>query len=338
MATSASLATPSRLISAPINIAALREDARTDLKGILNGLSGKICLVVDPTLIAPLKLIVTEGSKWMREHNVENIVELSTPTLSTECDTVLYMTRSTFELVHLIALQTKTFAARNVRKNLHIAFVPRRTFICEQLLKEEGVSADLQTCEYCLDIIPLDDDVLTMNMHSCYRECTVGGDYSSLFHVTRALLKLQAVYGPIPQVKAKGALAKRVLDMMVRLRREEEGVVDRRAGAGSSSSSSSSGSGDGGMEATTVMVGGGGGGGKGGGAGGAGGAAAAAAAAAATAVRSEIDMAVILDRGVDLVTPLVSPLTFEALLHEMLGIDNSEHCTHICLCMATTAL
>jgi hypothetical protein len=39
--------------------------------------------------------------------------------------------------------------------------------------------------------------------------------------------------------------------------------------------------------------------------------------------RSEIDIAVLLDRSVDLVSPLVTPLTYEALLDEVVGLDSA---------------
>ena len=38
----------------------------------------------------------------------------------------------------------------------------------------------------------------------------------------------------------------------------------------------------------------------------------------------QIDAIVLLDRSVDLVTPLSTPLTYEALIDEIYGIKNSE--------------
>jgi len=37
----------------------------------------------------------------------------------------------------------------------------------------------------------------------------------------------------------------------------------------------------------------------------------------------EIDSLILLDRRVDMVTPMVTPLTFEALVDEIMGIENS---------------
>lgn len=331
--------TPANLLSSPINILALREDCKAEFESILSDLPGKICLVVDPKLIAPLKLVITEGVKWMREHNVESVVELSTTSLSTECDTVLYLTRPQFPLMKLLAEQVKSFDARGLRRHLHVAFVPRRTFICESLLQELGVYGDIQTREFGLDMFALDDDVITMGLDNAFRDVSVANDTTTLFSVTKALLKIQNVYGLVPQVRAKGRAARQVLDMMLRLQREDEGAVD--GGGGSSSSAAAKGiaggagkeTKDGGFESFTVYVG------KksnaaskqqqqqsGAGGGGGPGAAAqntATASAVSQPATSEIDMMVILDRAVDLVTPLVTPLTMEALLHEFIGIENA---------------
>jgi len=317
---------PSKLSSSPLNISALRETSRSEFEALLKTLpGGQICLVVDPKLIVPLKLIITEGSKYLREHNVEIIVELATRNLTTECSSVLYLTRPSLENMKLIAAQSKNFEDRRMRKHLHVAFVSRRTFICEQLLKEEGVFSDLTTSEFSLDIFPLDDDVLTMGLESCYKDCIVSGDQSSLFYVTRALMKIQAVYGHIPNIRTKGRLAKAVLDMLLRLQREE----DSSSSGGSSIETApqvTSTKGGSGESVQTVYI----------GAkskasdslsnnvsdGGPIGAGIGSSSSSAPNV-SEIDTMIILDRSVDMFTPLVTPLTMEALLHEFLGIDNA---------------
>lgn len=317
--------TPSKLSSSPLNISALRETSRSEFEALLKTLpGGQICLVVDPKLIVPLKLIITEGSKYLREHNVEVIVELATRTLATECSSVLYLTRPSLGNMKLIAAQAKNFDERRLRKNLHVAFVSRRTFICEQLLKEEGVFSDLTTSEFSLDIFPLDDDVLTMGLESCFKDCVVSGDQSSLFYVTRALMKIQAVYGHIPNIRSKGRLAKSVLDMLLRLQREE----DSSSTGGSSIESApqvANSKGGSGEAVQTVYIGP-----KSkasessnGGEGGAGSGGAGLSSASSAPNVSEIDTMIILDRSVDMFTPLVTPLTMEALLHEFLGIDNA---------------
>ena len=54
-----------------------------------------------------------------------------------------------------------------------ICFVPRRTLICERLLEEEGVYGDVTIREYHLDIISLEDDLLSLELENSFREVFV---------------------------------------------------------------------------------------------------------------------------------------------------------------------
>lgn len=300
----ATVGTPSKLLGSPINILAIRDDARNELEALLEGLHGQICLVVDPRLTPALKLIIVEGSKYMKEHRVDNILELSTGSISTECDTVLYLARPSLKLTELIASQVRSFQKRGIRKHLHLAYVPRKTFICEQLLKETGVAEDITVSEYGLDIIPLDDDVMTLGLDTCFRDAFVQGDSGSLLQVARALHKIQTVYGHIPSIRSKGPMAKTVLDLLLRMTREEDGIGDS-SGAGRAAADRERERERRDLVSFTVGVGP-----RGGEQG---------AASATPPTKPEIDCMVIIDRSVDLVTPLVTPLTTEALFHELLA-------------------
>lgn len=55
------------------------------------------------------------------------------------------------------------------------------------------------------------------------KECIVENDQSQLLAVARAVGFLQSLYGVVPNVCGKGALAKRVFELMNRLRKELKG-------------------------------------------------------------------------------------------------------------------
>lgn len=58
-------------------------------------------------------------------------------------------------------------------RDFHILFVPRRSLLCEQRLKEQGVLGSfINIEEYILDLIPCDSDLLSMEYESAFR---VGG-------------------------------------------------------------------------------------------------------------------------------------------------------------------
>ena len=54
-----------------------------------------------------------------------------------------------------------------------------------------------------------------------YYQCSVDGDLSSLTVVAQALLKIQMLFGVIPNVRSKGHCAKKVLQKLMSLRVEE---------------------------------------------------------------------------------------------------------------------
>jgi hypothetical protein len=79
-------------------------------------------------------------------------------------------------------------------------------------------------------------DSLVSDMHPifyCYSsvQCSIDGDTSSLNAVARALLKLQGIYGIIPNIKGKGVATKKILQKLMKLRVEEE--TARGSGNGS---------------------------------------------------------------------------------------------------------
>lgn len=58
-------------------------------------------------------------------------------------------------------------------RDFHILFVPRRSMLCEQRLKEQGVLGSfINIDEYILDLIPYDGDLLSMEYESAFRVCS----------------------------------------------------------------------------------------------------------------------------------------------------------------------
>jgi hypothetical protein len=121
----------------------------------------------------------------------------------------------------------------------------------------------------------------------------VDEDPTMLTTVARSLQKLEATFGAIPNVKAKGPQAALVLHRFLGLKRQrlirreqqQQGAEpDGSGGDWVADGSSSSG--------------------------------------AALRGPPEIDTLVILDRAVDLVTPLLTPLTYEGVIDEFIGIHN----------------
>ena len=68
--------------------------------------------------------------------------------------------------------------------------------------------------------MPLDSDILSLEMPDTFKQCYVDGDTSALNAVAQSLHKLQTTFGLINHVKSKGAASRKVIQKLLHLRRE----------------------------------------------------------------------------------------------------------------------
>ncbi|THF97658.1 hypothetical protein TEA_029427 [Camellia sinensis var. sinensis] len=127
------------------------------------------------------------------EHGVE-LRHLTPDPVLTECTKVVYLVRAQLDLMK---------------------------FICSHILEEEKVHHLMTIGEYPLYVIPLDEDVLSFELDLAFKECAVDGDMSSLWHIAKAIHKLEFSFGLIPNVRAKGKASVRVADILNRMQAEE---------------------------------------------------------------------------------------------------------------------
>eukprot|EP00904_Undaria_pinnatifida_P008208 jgi/Undpi1/4517/HiC_scaffold_18.g07871.m1 len=282
------------LSGAALRLESLREEGRAELVDLLESLPGTKCLVLESHIGGLLNHVIAEGSKastyrrilavrLLRDKGVTVFRELrgelgefhDRSGAVSEPDHIVYLVRASIPNMKMIADQinarTRAGAAFDARYKVY--FVPHRTLICEQVLREERVLRKVDVGDYPLDLVPLEKDVLSLELDGLFRRVHLDGDTSGLSVVARSVQKLQAVFGTIPNVKAKGAAAVACLHRAMRMRREEAGE----------------GGGDGGM-----------------------------------AGAPGIDTLVLLDRAVDLVTALATPLTYEGLIDDLIGIENGS--------------
>lgn len=253
------------LDNAPVNLSSLREKSQKELVHILTTIRGRKMLVLDPKLSGPLALIAQ--TSLLKEHGVENLRHLSADPIQTDCKSILYLVRPQVNFMKLISSHIQHDTKQNLQREYSVIFVPRRTIVCEKVLEEEKVHEMVTIGEYPLYIVPVDEDVLSFELELAYKECQVDGDTSSLWHVSKAIHKLQSTFGVIPNVRAKGKAATNVADILSHMQQEQPIV-----------------------SANTGMP--------------------------------EIDTLILLDRHVDMVTPMCSQLTYEGLLDEFLHINN----------------
>ncbi|KAJ2880794.1 Vacuolar protein-sorting-associated protein 33 [Coemansia aciculifera] len=258
------------------SITQLREILRDELIAILDTIRGSKALVLDKDLSGALSIIVDFGV--LKDHGVEKIFLLDDGPLDTgTIKGVLYLTLPHIRKMKLIAEQVRASSqSGGVPKEYSLQLVPRRTLLCERVLEEEGVLGDITIGEYRMDFIPLEGDLLSLELPSTFKELYLDGDFSSIQHVARAIMRLQGLYGFFPRIVGKGDFAQVLADSLARMRLE---LVSGGTGGPSSG---------------------------------------------VLAMSTVFDSLVIIDRAVDMVTPLLTQLTYEGLISEVYGISNGS--------------
>ncbi|XP_055811433.1 vacuolar protein-sorting-associated protein 33 homolog [Solanum dulcamara] len=252
------------LDNAPINLKSLRDQSQKELITILKNIRGKKCLVIDPKLGGSLSLIVQ--SSLLKEHGAE-LRHLNAEPVQTDCTKVVYLVRAQLDLMKFICSHIHNDISKGIQREYFVYFVPRRAVVCEKILEEEKIHHLLTIGEYPLYLIPLDEDILSFELDVAYKEHLVDGDTTSLWHIAKAIHKLEFSFGLIPNVRAKGKASVRVADILNRMQSEEP------------------------VNTSEMGV-------------------------------PEINTIILLDREVDMITPMCTQLTYEGLLDEFLGINN----------------
>ncbi|KAM4827080.1 vacuolar protein sorting-associated protein 33A [Thomomys bottae] len=250
-----------------VNLNVLREAVRRELREFLDKCAGSKAIVWDEYLTGPFGLIAQYS--LLKEHEVEKMFTLKGSRLpAADVKNIIFFVRPRLELMDIIAENVLSEDRRGPARDFHILFVPRRSLLCEQRLKDLGVLGSfIHRDEYSLDLIPFDGDLLSMESEGAFRECYLEGDQTSLYHAAKGLMTIQALYGTIPQIFGKGECARQVANMMMRMKREFTGSQN--------------------------------------------------------SIFPVFDNLLLLDRNVDLLTPLATQLTYEGLIDEIYGIQNS---------------
>ena len=146
----------------------------------------------------------------------------------------------------------------------------------DKILEEAGVLGDTNIFELPLYFVPLDKDLLSLELNRSFGDLYLKKDPTPTFLLAKALMLIQQKHGVFPRITGKGDNAKRLSDLLVRMRQEaiagEEGSDNKFA-----------------LNPSTT-----------------------------------IESCIVIDREVDYATPLLTQLTYEGLIEEVVSIQNNQ--------------
>ncbi|KYQ89536.1 Sec1-like family protein [Tieghemostelium lacteum] len=253
-----------------LNLSLLRDKSQNELLMALNAIfKGKPkALIVDPQVKGFLNLFT--DTTFLKMQGIEKIYELKPGKFDSECKSIVYLIRPRVKYMYTISDHIKQHMIEFMKKEYAIIYIPKIDNICQRVLEELGVYGNISTFQsFPLDIVPFDNDLLSLEITNTFKDYVIDNDKSSLLSIAKSIMRLQSYFGYIPVIKGKGHCSKIVLDQLVRMRKE----VTQDDNSISPS--------------------------------------------------SEIDSLILIDREVDLITPLCTPLVYEGLINEYFPIKNN---------------
>jgi hypothetical protein len=94
----------------------------------------------------------------------------------------------------------------------HIVFIPRRTIECDELLEMHGLLFDDKIRHFALDLLQLDDDLLSLEMPRSFANHLLDDDDSYKVYVQASVQRLETVFGKIKYKFAKGNISSRLIN------------------------------------------------------------------------------------------------------------------------------
>ncbi|KAK7459085.1 Sec1 family protein [Colletotrichum acutatum] len=243
---------------AGFNTDQIKDKARKDLLYLLEAVRGKKNLILERSLAGPISTIVKVAT--LQEYGVDKFFFLENKNADTSQRNVIFIARGEcarhasaiagqhpslsephifpqfpsdfYEASSASSSDHRPWSAEQdeqVRRlqresqtghEFHIFWVPRRTLVSDKLLEEAGVLGDVNISELPLYFFPLEKDLLSLELDESFRDLYLSKDVTPSFLLAKALMEIQQNHGLFPRIIGKGDNAKRVAELLARMRQE----------------------------------------------------------------------------------------------------------------------
>ncbi|XP_053933164.1 vacuolar protein sorting-associated protein 33B isoform X7 [Cuculus canorus] len=204
----------------PPDFGILKRLARDQLIYLLEQLPGKKDLFIEADLMSPLDRI---ASVSILKHEVDKLYKVeSRPVLNTS-DQFCFLVRPRIKTMRYIADIVNADKMSGRSRKYKIIFSPQKFYACEMVLEEEGVFGDVTCDEWSFYLLPLDEDIISMELPEFFRDYFLEGDHRWINSISRALQLLNSLYGPFGKAYGIGRCAKMSYELWQDLEKESEG-------------------------------------------------------------------------------------------------------------------
>lgn len=198
----------------------IKDKARKDLLFLLEGVRGKKNLIIEKSLAGPIGIIVKVPT--LHDYGVDKFFFLENGNADTSQRNVIFIARGECgRHAQTIADQIRRLQREShTGHEFHIFWVPRRTLVSDKILEEAGVLGDVNIAELPLYFFPLEKDILSLELDDSFRDLYLAKDPTPIFLLAKALMGIQQKHGLFPRMIGKGDNAKRLAELLARMRQE----------------------------------------------------------------------------------------------------------------------
>ncbi|XP_068881760.1 vacuolar protein sorting-associated protein 33B isoform X1 [Aphelocoma coerulescens] len=204
----------------PPDFGILKRLARDQLVYLLEQLPGKKDLFIEADLMSPLDRIANVSI--LKQHDVDKLYKVETRPAPGASDQFCFLVRPRVRTMRFIADIVNADKMSGRSRKYKIIFSPQKFYACEMVLEEEGVFGDVTCDEWSFYLLPLDEDIISMELPEFFRDYFLEGDHRWINPVARALQLLNSLYGPFGKTYGIGRCAKMSYELWRDLEEESE--------------------------------------------------------------------------------------------------------------------
>ncbi|CAH8668608.1 unnamed protein product [Heterobilharzia americana] len=296
----------------PFTFACLRRSVHRDFTRVFSLLPGEKILLVDPQLLRAIDRVASMSI--LRQLSVTKVFKIAESPPKADYERIAYMVPSEFNSCMSVIKHCEVDQLKEIKRTRLIIFVPKEISSMTYLLESRGfLGRNVCTASLSLSWIQLDTDLVTLNLPALYPDFYLYKDYSWPHYMGMELgrlLKLTSESDLAPmgcRIHALGE-ASYVVAAGIRLHCIQSGLVDmdRKPSTNVNAQSSNHRNGSVSDETNSLQM--------------LDSRSSSSASLSGASFRVP-PLVLIFSRDLDYITPFLVPMTFEALIHEVIGIE-----------------
>uniref|UniRef100_A0A668AKD9 VPS33B late endosome and lysosome associated n=1 Tax=Myripristis murdjan TaxID=586833 RepID=A0A668AKD9_9TELE len=188
----------------------LKRLARDQLIYLLEQLPGKKDLFIEADLMSPLDRIANVST--LKQHEVDKLYKVEYKPVVSTSDQLCFLIRPRIQTVKWVCDVVNADKAAGKFKRYKIIFTPQKFYACETVLEEQGIFGDVSTDEWAFYLLPLDEDIINLELPEFFRDNFLEGDQRWVRTGGSALHLFHSIYGPFSKVYGIGRCSKMVYE------------------------------------------------------------------------------------------------------------------------------